>query len=55
LTKKINDEQYYKTIEYLKKQKYIIINSLKNIKEDIKALKSANDQILDIDNKLKIY
>jgi len=48
-------DQYYKTIEFLKKQNDIIINSLKNIKDDINALKCANDQILDINNKLKIY
>lgn len=48
-------DQYYKTIEFLKKQNDIIINSLKNIKDDINELKCANDQILDINNKLKIY
>jgi len=46
-------EQYYKIIEFLKKQKNIIINSSKNRKEDINVLKYVNDQILDIDNKLK--
>ncbi len=46
-------EQYYKIIEFLKKQKYIIINSSKNRKEDINVLKYVNDQILDIDNKFK--
>ena len=48
-------EQYYKSIEFLKTQKEIILNSLKNIKEDINACRLATDQILNIDNKLKLY
>ena len=48
-------EQYYKSIEFLKTQKEIILNSLKNITEDINACRLATDQILNINNKLKLY
>ena len=43
-------KQYYKTIDFLKKEKDIIINSSKNIKDDINVLKYVNDQILGIGN-----
>ena len=47
--------QYYKSIEFLKTQKEIILNSFKNIKKDINACRLATGQILNIDNKLKLY